>query len=79
MKNLSFEKKALPKKHFLSRFGKEGWRGQTSYLGFLNFKPIEIKIYNFLLTSSLTIKQIQNLLNLSERTIRKYIQRLDQE
>jgi len=48
-------------------------------LGFLNFKPVEIKIYNLLLNSSLTIKQIQNLLNLSERTIRKYIQRLDQE
>ena len=48
-------------------------------LGFLNFKPVEIKIYNLLLTSSLTIKQIQNLLNLSERTIRKYILRLDQE
>ncbi|RLG33166.1 hypothetical protein DRN80_05085 [Methanosarcinales archaeon] len=48
-------------------------------LGFLNFKPIEIKIYNLLLNSSLTIKQIQNLLNLSERTIRKYIRRLDQE
>ncbi|RZN37228.1 MAG: HTH domain-containing protein [Methanophagales archaeon ANME-1-THS] len=48
-------------------------------LGFLNFKPIEIKIYNLLLNSSLTIKQIENLLNLSERTIRKYIQRLDQE
>ena len=60
-------------------FGKEGWCGQTPYLGFLNLKPIEIKIYNLLLTSSLTIKQIQNLLNLSERTIRKYIQRLDQE
>ena len=48
-------------------------------LGFLNFKPMEIKIYNLLLNSSLTIKQIENLLNLSERTIRKYIQRLDQE
>ncbi len=48
-------------------------------LGFLNFKPVEIKIYNLLLTSSLTIKQIQNLLHLSERTIRKYILRLDQE
>ena len=47
--------------------------------GFLNFKPVEIKIYNLLLNSSLTIKQIQNLLNLSERTIRKYILRLDQE
>jgi len=48
-------------------------------LGFLNFKPVEIKIYNLLLNSSLTIKQIQNLLHLSERTIRKYIQRLDQK
>ncbi len=48
-------------------------------LGFLNFKPIEIKIYDLLLNSSLTIKQIQNLLDLSERTIRKYIRRLDQE
>lgn len=48
-------------------------------LGFLNFKPVEIKIYNLLLNSSLTIKQIENILNLSERTIRKYIRRLDQE
>jgi len=51
----------------------------TVILGFLNFKPIEIKIYDLLLNSSLTIKQIQNLLDLSERTIRKYIRRLDQE
>jgi len=51
----------------------------NAILGFLNFKPIEIKIYNLLLNSSLTIKQIQNLLNISERTIRKYIQRLDKE
>jgi len=48
-------------------------------LGFLNFKPIEIKIYNLLLKSSLTIKQIEKKLNLSERTIRKYIKRLEQE
>ena len=48
-------------------------------LGFLNFKPIEIKIYNILLKSSLTIKQIEKQLNLSERTIRKYIKRLEQE
>ena len=48
-------------------------------LGFLNFKPIEIKIYNILLKSSLTIKQIEKQLNLSERTIRKYIKRLDRE
>ncbi|MCD6093058.1 MAG: HTH domain-containing protein [Candidatus Aenigmarchaeota archaeon] len=48
-------------------------------LGFLNFKPIEIKIYNILLKSSLTIKQMEKQLNLSERTIRKYIKRLEQE
>ena len=48
-------------------------------LSFLNFKPIEIKIYNTLLKSSLTIKQIEKQLNLSERTIRKYIKRLEQE
>ena len=48
-------------------------------LGFLNFKAIEIKIYNLLLKSSLTIKQIEKQLNLSERTIRKYIKRLEQE
>ena len=48
-------------------------------LGFLNFKPVEIKIYNLLLKSSLTIKQIENQLNISERSIRKYIKRLDEE
>jgi predicted transcriptional regulator len=48
-------------------------------LGFLNFKSMEIKIYNILLKSSLTIKQMEKQLNLSERTIRKYIKRLDQE
>ena len=48
-------------------------------LGFLNFKAIEIKIYNLLLKSLLTIKQIEKQLNLSERTIRKYIKRLEQE
>jgi len=47
-------------------------------LGFLNFKTTEIKIYNLLLKSSLTIKQIERQLNLSERTIRKYIKKLDQ-
>lgn len=51
----------------------------NAILVFLNFKPVEIKIYNLLLKSSLTITQIQNVLNLSERTIRKYIRRLDQE
>jgi len=48
-------------------------------LGFLNFKKIEIKIYNILLKYPLTIKQIEKQLNLSERTIRKYIKRLDRE
>jgi len=48
-------------------------------LGFLNFKAAEIKIYNLLLKSSLTIRQIENQLNLSERTIRKYIKKLNQD
>jgi len=48
-------------------------------LGFLNFKATEIKIYNLLLKSSLTIKQIERQLNLSERTIRKYIKKLNQD
>ncbi|RLI46641.1 hypothetical protein DRO69_02635 [Candidatus Bathyarchaeota archaeon] len=48
-------------------------------LGFLNFKATEIRIYNLLLKSSLTIKQIERQLNLSERTIRKYIKKLGQE
>ena len=48
-------------------------------LGFLNFKKTEIEIYNLLLKSSLTIKEIEKQLNLSERTIRKYIKRLYQE
>ena len=48
-------------------------------LGFLNFKSMEIKIYNLLLKTSLTIKQLEQQLNISERTIRKYIKRLDEE
>ena len=46
---------------------------------FLNFKPVEIGIYNLLLKTSLTIKQIEQQLDISERTIRKYIKRLDDE
>ena len=46
---------------------------------FLNFKVMEVKIYNHLLNMSLTIKQIEKQLNISERTIRKYIKRLDEE
>ena len=48
-------------------------------LGFLNFQKTEIKIYNLLLKSSLTIKQIEKQLDLSERTIRKYIKKLNQD
>ena len=46
---------------------------------FLNFNSVEIKIYNLLLKTSLTIKQIENQLNITERTIRKHIKRLDEE
>ena len=46
---------------------------------FLNFKPIEIKIYNLLLKTSFTIKQIERKIDVSERTIRKHIKRLDEE
>ncbi len=48
-------------------------------LGFLNFKKVEIEIYNILLKSSLTIKEIEKKSNLSERTIRKHLKRLCQE
>ncbi len=48
-------------------------------LGFLDFKTTEIKIYNLLLKSSLTIRQIEEQLNLSERTIRKHIKKLGQD
>lgn len=51
----------------------------NTILGFLDFKTTEIKIYNLLLKSSLTIKQIERQLNLSERTIRKYIKKLSQD
>ena len=46
---------------------------------FLNFKKVEIKIYNLLLTSPMTIKDLEKKSHISERTIRKYIKRLDQE
>ena len=46
---------------------------------FLNFKSMEIKIYNLLLKTSLTINQIEKQLNITERTIRKYIKILDEE
>jgi len=46
-------------------------------LTFLDFKSAEIRIYNLLLKNSLTIKDIEEKLGISERTIRKYIDRLD--
>ena len=51
----------------------------NTILGFLNFSDIDIKIYNLLLKTSLNIKDIEKQLNLSERTIRKYIKRLYKE
>jgi len=46
---------------------------------FLNFKKAEVKIYNLLLKKSLTIKEIEEQLGISERTIRKYLKKLHEE
>jgi predicted DNA-binding transcriptional regulator len=46
-------------------------------LTFLDFNPNEIKMYNLLLRRPLNIKEIEEELRISERTIRKYIDRLD--
>ena len=48
-------------------------------LDFLNFKSVEIKIYNLLLKTSLGVREMERHLHVSERTIRKYIKRLHQE
>jgi len=48
-------------------------------LAFLNFKSAEIRVYNLLLTTSLTIKKMEQRLNTSERSMRKYIKRLEEE
>jgi predicted DNA-binding transcriptional regulator len=45
-------------------------------LAYLDFKPAEIKIYNLLLNKPQTIKQIEDQLKISERTIRKHIDEL---
>jgi len=42
----------------------------------LNFKDVEIKLYNLLLKKSLTIDEIKKKIDVSERTIRNYIKRL---
>ena len=51
----------------------------NTILSFLNFSDMDIDIYNLLLKTSLTIKGIEKQLNLSERTIRKYIKGLHKE
>ena len=59
--------------------GKKPMEVLNVILGFLNFKSVEIRMYNLLLKKPLTIKQLEKHLNLSERTIRKYVKRLDRE
>ncbi len=51
----------------------------NAILAFLNFKTVEVKIYNLLLKTSLTIKEMEQQLDISERSIRKYIRRLEEE
>ena len=51
----------------------------NAILAFLNFKRLEVRIYNLLLKTSLTIKEIEEQLGVSERSIRKYIRRLEEE
>ena len=46
---------------------------------FLNFKKAEVKIYNLLLKKSLTIREMEKQLGISERTIRKYLKKLHEE
>ncbi len=48
-------------------------------LSYLDFKPAEIKIYDLLLRKPHTIKQIEEQLKISERTIRKHIDQLDRD
>lgn len=48
-------------------------------LSFFNFETMEIKLYNLLLNASLTIKEIEEQLDVSERSIRKHIKRLEEE
>ena len=51
----------------------------NAILAFLNFKVVEVRIYNLLLKTSLTIKEIEQRLDISERSIRKHIRRLEEE
>lgn len=45
----------------------------------LNFKSVEIGIYRLLLKTSMTIKEMQERLGISERSIRMHIKRLEAE
>lgn len=47
-------------------------------LALLNFKAVEIKIYGLLLKTSLTIKEIEEQLDISERSIRTHIKKLEE-
>ena len=51
----------------------------NSILAFLNFKAMEVGIYNLLLKTSLTIKEMEQQLDISERSIRTHIRRLEEE
>ncbi|MEM0449164.1 MAG: helix-turn-helix domain-containing protein [Methanomassiliicoccales archaeon] len=46
---------------------------------FFNFKKAEISLYGLLLKSPLTIKEIQERMKVSERSIRKYLKKLEEE
>lgn len=48
-------------------------------LSFFNFEAMEIRLYDLLLTTSMTIKEMEERLDVSERSIRKYIKRLEEE
>jgi predicted transcriptional regulator len=48
-------------------------------LALLNFKTVEVKIYDLLLKTSLTIKEIEQQLDISERSIRTHIKKLEEE
>jgi len=51
----------------------------TIILGFLNFSRMEIKMYKLLQQTPLTVKQIAKKLEISERTVRKYVKILYQK
>jgi len=48
-------------------------------LALLDFKTVEVKIYDLLLKTSMTIKEIQDQLDISERSIRMHIKKLEEE